>query len=58
MRRLGTSRAERSKLRRWLGLGVVAGSPHPLDAMAVILDTERLAEDMPDQPAAGEDAEQ
>jgi hypothetical protein len=47
----GSHKAGELGLRRWVGLGAVAGSPHRLDAVVVILDPAR-----PDDDAAAVDA--
>jgi hypothetical protein len=50
----GSYRTEASSLRRWVGFGVVAGSPHRLDSLVIILDPSRLDEERPDAIAAGD----
>jgi hypothetical protein len=45
----GVKRTENSNLRRWLGLANTAGSRHRIEAMAIIVNPERLTDEEPDR---------
>lgn len=49
----GPYRINASGLRRWVGFGVVAGSPHRLHSLVIILDPSRLDDERSDTVATG-----